>query len=140
MSKHWSNEDLINKLYGIGPDDSHLDECGECRARWLRVQARRSSVIAEPSVSPAFLQHQRNAIQNRIDGRRSVRWPFQFAPAMAALCVVVLGLVLLKPAPPPEPSLASLANDGDFYAEVYSMVESPEPWVTEPMYGLFEDD
>jgi hypothetical protein len=51
---------------------------------------------------------------------------------------VVLGLLLSKPEPPPQPTLASA--DSEFFSEIYTMVESPEPWVAEPMYGLFEDD
>jgi hypothetical protein len=136
MSKHWSNEDLIDRLYGIGPDNSHLDECEDCRARWLQVQARRSIVLEPPEVPRELLLAQQRAIRDRIESGHRGSWTFRLAPVMAAFCVVVLGLVLSGPAPPPEPSLA--VND-QFYSEIYSMVES-EPWVAEPMYGLFEND
>jgi hypothetical protein len=140
MSKHWSNEDLINRLYGIGPDDSHLHECEECRVRWLQVQASRSIVLQEPRVAPDFLVRQREAIEHRLNSEQSHSWGFRLAPAMAALGVVVLGLVLSQPTPAPQPTLASVSPDSEFYTEIYAMVESSEPWVAESMYGLFEED
>ena len=138
MNKHWSDEDFVNELYGIGPGGSHLDECEECRGRWLQVRERRGVILEQPGVAPGFLAAQRESIQAKLDGRRQDgAWELRLGPALAALSVVVLGIVLSRPAPAPEPTLAS--NDGEFFTEIYSMVESPEPWVAEPMYEMFED-
>src|ERR1019366_7637120 len=37
---HWTEEDLINHAYGIGPEDGHLDVCAGCRVRWGAIRAR----------------------------------------------------------------------------------------------------
>jgi len=138
MSKHWSDEDLINELYGIGPGASHLDECNECRGRWLQVRERREVVLEQPDVAPGYLAAQREAIQEKLEGRRQGSgWALRMSPALAALSVIVLGVLLSRPTPAPQPTLAS--NGDEFFTEIYSMVESPEPWVAQPMYEMFED-
>lgn len=143
MSMHWSDEDLINCLYGIGPENDHLTECEDCRARWLQMQARRQEVVRPVEVSPALLGVQREAIRNRLTGRSGWRSGLRLVPAFAALAVVLLGVMLSRPAPEP-PTIArnfsqNQAESDEFFTEVYSMVESPEPWATEAMYGLFEE-
>jgi len=137
MSRHWSDEDLINRLYGIGRGDSHLEKCEECRARWLRVCERRGVMLEKsPEVPPELLVAQREAVQRRV-ARGGRGWSLPLTPALAALAVIVLALVLFRPVPAPAPTLAS--NDGDFFTEIYSMVESPEPLAAEPINGLFEN-
>lgn len=134
MLKHWSDEDLIDRLYDAGREDPHLDECEGCRARWLELLERRQQMLEEPDVPADFLAAQRREIYQRLDSAEHA-WPFRLAPALAAMAAVVLGIVLSLPAPPPQPTLA--LND-TFYTEIYSMVESPEPAAAEPIYALFE--
>ena len=97
-------------------------------------------MLREPDVAPGFLAAQRRAIQERLGSGASHSPAFGLAPAMASLCLILLGLILSRPGPTPQPTLASASSEGEFYTEIYAMVESPEPWVAEPMYGLFEDD
>ncbi len=134
MLKHWSDDDLINHLYGIGPEEAHLEECEACRARWLALQTQRRQILEEPGPADDFLAAQRRRIYERLEEPEH-GWPFRLAPALAALAVVVLGVVLSRPSPPPQPTLA--LNE-TFYTEIYSMVESPEPAAVEPIYALFE--
>ena len=63
---HWSDEDFIDHVYGVGPYDGHLDVCGECRARARLTSARRESVTRPPEVSHEFLAEQRRRIHLRL--------------------------------------------------------------------------
>lgn len=137
MSKHFSDEDLINRLYEVGREDSHLDKCEDCRLRWLRLLERRQQVPAPPEVSEELLAAQRRSVYQRLETGRGGLWILQPAPALAAVSLVVLGVLLSGPVPPPQPTLAS--NDAQFYTEIYSLVENTEPEVMAPIYGLFED-
>ena len=137
MSEHYSDKELIDRLYGIGRRDTHLDECGYCHRRWLQVQERRQEVLALPKVPADLLAAQRRKVYERLERERQGDWGHRLAPALAALSVVVLGLILSRPGPSPQPTLAS--SDSGFYTEIYSMVESSEPLAAEPIHGLFED-
>ncbi|MCP5110621.1 MAG: hypothetical protein GY953_07280 [bacterium] len=138
MAKHLSNEDLINRLYEVGDgDDAHLRECRHCSARWEQLLARRKAVLAAPELPQEMLAAQRREIYRRLDeGHHVGLWPLRFAPALAALSVVVLGVMLSGPTP--EPPVYAV-NDSEFYTEIYSMVEGTEPDAIAPIYGLFED-
>lgn len=137
MSTHWSDEDLINKLYGIGREDSHLSECAACGARWNAIEARRQELTVEPEISASFLAAQRRQIHERLEDRSGFGWHLPFAPAMAVMCVVVLGVMLSGPAPSPPPTTMATngLSDSEFYTEIYSLVENPEPWAAEPVCG-----
>ncbi len=138
MREHYSDEELIDRLYGIGREDSHIEECEWCRERWLQLQERRRTVLEQPTEMPVeLLAAQRTKIRERLEGRPVDGWHFHFVPLAAALSVIVLGLMLSKPAPPPPPTLAS--NDSGLYTEIYSMVESSEPLVAQPIDALFEE-
>jgi hypothetical protein len=64
-------------------------------------------------------------------------WSYRPPAFAAALGVLVLALVLSRPAPKPEPSMA--ANDSQFFTEVYTIVEASEPAAAAPIRGLFEE-
>ena len=48
---HWTDQDLINHVYGVGPEDEHLQACSECRARWMAISERRTLVLEAPEIS-----------------------------------------------------------------------------------------
>ena len=77
------------------------------------------------------------SVYQRLETERGGLWILQPAPALAAVSLVVLGVLLSEPVPPPQPTLAS--NDAQFYTEIYSLVENTEPEAMAPIYGLFED-
>jgi hypothetical protein len=140
MNQHFSDADLIDRLYEVGRADAHLDECEACRERWLAIQSRRARLRVDPDVPAALLARQREAVEERLGGATRRRWQFGLAPA-AALSMAVLGILLWRPAAPPRVELT--ANEtrlpaADFYSEIYTMVESPAPWAAEPIEALFE--
>lgn len=138
MHKHLSEEELIEFLYGLGPDASSLEACEFCRNRWQSLLERRSEYLgALPQPPEAFLAEQRRRIYRRIQAGRPFGFSLQPTPALAALGVLVLGLLLSLPAPERQPTRA--ANDSQFFTEVYALVESAEPQAAGPIHALFEE-
>ena len=137
MNKHLTDEDLINRLYGIGREDSHLENCEWCHRRWMELQQRRRQLAAPPEIPAEFLAAQRRSIHERLEQVGTGHRRFRLAPVLAFLSVAVLAAVLTKPVPPPPPSVAS--NDSGLYTEIYSMVENPDPGGTDTIYALVED-
>jgi len=134
--RHWSDDELVSRLYEVGPEGAHLKECEHCAQRWRRLLAAREQRLRAPEVSEEFLAEQRRAIYRRLDRApaRSPSWPL--APALALAVMLLLAVVLSRPAPEPEASLAS--SDAQFFTEVYSVVQSTEPRAAGPLHGLFE--
>ncbi len=136
-SRHWNDDELIGHLYGVGPEDGHLEECGECAQRWQALLSVRQQALKQPPVSEELLAGQRRAVSRRLAASRLKRGWLPFAPAaIAAAAVVLLAVVLYRPAPAPAPGLG--IPDAELYSDVYSMVQSNEPLAVQPMHALFE--
>ncbi len=135
--QHWTEQDLLDKVYGIGTaDEAHLEACPECHARWLNVSQRREQLTATPEVSPLFLAAQRRAIHRRLD--QPGRNPLVFAPALAAVAMVAVGLWLhpfKDAAPAPQPKI-----DDTVFADVYALEQSSLPAAASPVRALFEEN
>jgi len=133
---HWTDDQLIGRLYGVGPDDGHLERCEECAGRWRALEVSRA-LLLEPAPAPdEFLAGQRRAIYGRLEhgaGRR-FGWLKLATAAAATAAVVVLAVVLYRPAPAPRSGL----SDAELYAEVYSLVQSDEPLAIQPIHAIFE--
>lgn len=136
-TRHWSDDELIDELYGVGPGDGHLGECEECQTRRQRLQAARERTLEPVAVSEEFLSRQRRAFHQRLEKReRAARW-YRLAPAaLATAAVVVLAVALYRPAPAP----VAEPNDAQLFAESYSMVASDEPEAVQWVHGLFETE
>jgi len=138
MNRHWTEEELIGSLYGAGPTDGHLDHCGECRRGFADLRQRRALVLEQPpEVTDEFLSAQRRAIYQRLEQPARPVWNSMLSPVFGVAAAVVLALVVSRPAPEPEPTLAS--SDAQFYQEIYSVLESNEPRAATPIHGLFQE-
>jgi hypothetical protein len=138
--RHWSDEQLIASLYGVGPEDGHLDQCGECRVRMDGLAARRQALAAQPEVSEEFLAAQRRSVYGRIrkmDSRPGV-W-FTWAPAAALAATVVIGVTLMRPAPKQQVELAGGLPESTLYTEIYNDMAMTQPRAVQPIRGLFEE-
>ena len=71
---HWTDDQLLQTIYGIGPSDNHLNDCADCNARLVAMQANRENVerAAAFDVTSDFLAAQRRAIYKKVD--QPVRW------------------------------------------------------------------
>ena len=134
MNRHWTEADFVDRLYEVGRDDNHLDECVECRTKWEQWSARRRDSLAVPDVPAAFLSEQRRRIEARID--QPSGWPLymKWSPAVA-VAALVLFAVSWRTLPKPEPRAS---NDAQLMSDIYRTVSNAEPGVVEPLRGLFE--
>lgn len=143
MDKHWTEDDFLSRLYAVGRDDGHLDECAACRAEWELWVSRRRQVVAEPEVPVGLLAEQRRRIQERIEQPRPGVW-MRWSPALAAMAVGVLLLFAWqaprwRTAPAVEAPVVAqnTAADAQLMSEIYQTVYETEPQVL-PVRALFE--
>jgi len=133
MSGHLNDDQLLDRMYWIG-NDSHLENCAECAQRFASMKEVHSTMTATPEVSGEFLAAQRRKIYARMgdEPRANRAW----APALAAACLLALGVFIYKPAAP----VHTDSQDAQLFAEVYSMEQSTEPRAAEPIHALFEEN
>ena len=146
LSGHWIDEELIQHLYGVGPEDGHLRVCGVCQARLAAAQSARRAIetdLAADSDSAGydFLMAQRRRIYARLSepakswtGVSVRRW----APAFAMLLAVAGGLVVYDHGFRQE-RLDRRVSDAQLAREVSCMAADSEPPSTAPLQALFEE-
>ena len=139
--KHWSEDELLDRLYGVSPDDDHLGACAECNERLLALAARRRAVVSngETAVNPALLLRQRVAVMDRIDRSTGLFVSWRAVTAFAGAGAMVLGFLVYQPQRPKPVVTQTASSDAQFFSEIYSEVEQTEPRAVKPMRRLFED-
>lgn len=150
VSGHWTDDRLIEYLYGLEGQDAHFEACGECQARLAQMRAARRAIEgaaqegAEPSedASFEFLAAQRRRIYARLGeggnwwrgkGHANIR---RWVSAGAALLVVSGGLLLYEQTR--ERGSENRISDAQLAQEVSSMAQASEPRATAPLEVLFE--
>jgi predicted anti-sigma-YlaC factor YlaD len=147
LSGHWTDDELIEHLYGVGPSDAHLNVCRKCQARLSAAQSVRRTLEADLGKSDAemashdFLMSQRRRIYARLS-RPPNRWAGisigRWAPAAATLLVVAGGLVVYD-----QRSRHDVGNrplsDVQLARDVSCMAADSEPRSTAPLRALFEE-
>ncbi len=140
---HWTDDHLLNHLYGISEADIHLDTCSACEARLqaMALRMRKQQVLAGPEFTEQDLAAQRRNIYRRLDGPVPSRWEFPWKAVLATATVLLIGLELSAPKPKADPGNRLMASGGDsrFYTEIYASMESHEPRAASPIRGLFEE-
>lgn len=134
--RHWSDEQLLARLYGMEQGDGHLHDCAECLRRWKEICARRRELLGNrPHVSTGYLAEQRNAVRKRITAE-SPRLRLRLAPALAALLLLVAVVMLFQPwsKPPTPPQTA----DNKVFEDAFTLASAEEPEAVEPIQALFE--
>lgn len=137
-SAHLSDDQLIDRLYGLSADDAHLAHCGDCSRRWSELRARRARLAEPEEVSSAFLAAERRKIYARLGERpgASPKWVPWAPAALAAACLLLIGVFVYRPAPSHHNDVA----DAQLFADVYAMEQSTEPRAAAPINALFEDN
>ena len=139
--KHWSEDELLDRLYGVGPDDDHLSVCAECDERLQALAARRRVVVSneECTVAPALLLRQRVAVMERIERPGSSLVSWRAATAFTCAIAIVLIFAVYQPQRPKAVVTQTASSDAQFFSEIYSEVEQIEPRAAKPMRRLFEE-
>jgi len=138
-ARHWTDDELVSKVFDVAPEDGHLETCPECRQRWELIRNRyesRPAAVAE--VPDPQWTAQRLAVRARIEGK--ARWMGRIlAPSLAtALVAALVGFLLLRPIPP-EPTTSQALPEEEIMEEVFRMSFSLEPAAIEPVRSLFEE-
>jgi hypothetical protein len=142
-NQHYSDEELIGRLYGLEANDGHLDVCPECRSRLGAMKQRQSLVTSqEPHISKGFLAEQRHAVWARIEKPAAPQMFWKAASAFAGMAILVIGFLAYQPmnTPTSQPAAATATvSDAQLYADISTVVETPEPLAVTPIRGLFEE-
>ena len=135
--KHWSHEELVSRLYGLGPEDGHLDVCDTCARRFEAMQSRYASLHpAGIEVSGAFLAAQRRAIQARLRERRP-SFSRVLVPVLVTLLLAV-AVIVYRRAPEPMPPVEHV-SDSQLFDDIFSRLSDPAPAAVGPIRSLFEE-
>ncbi len=136
--EHYSDDDLVARLFGLGTDDAHLAECEECTRRWDKIRERNElRRLAEAEVPAGFLAAQSRAIYARVE-RKSRRLPLRWLPLpAAALLVMVMVLTVFKPASHKPPK--DVISDDQALQDVFTVGSRMEPAGLKPVESLFEE-
>jgi hypothetical protein len=145
MMQHLNDNELWARLYGLGEDHAHLDQCPECSGRLAAMELRRADSAAEAPASPAssdFLAGQRRAIYARLEQPAPLR--VRWAPAVAAATLLAVGVLMYHPTRPaphrvPAPAARPELSDEQLFSDVFSMEQAAEPRAAAPIRALFED-
>lgn len=144
LSGHWTDEQLVEHLYGVGPGDGHLDACAACRAKLTDMQACRGvaelNPLADESVSQDFLMAQRRAIYARISA--PARWyagvAFKRWASAAAMLLVLGGSVFVYQERQRPAADTDRLTDVELARDVSRMSQDSEGLPTAPLQALFE--
>lgn len=140
--RHWTEDELLAHLYGIGPENGHIENCRECADRVRAMEQARvthesaAADVSEPTFE--FLAAQRRRIYQRIAApRHSLLW--RFGPALAASLVLVLGLAIVDSERQNRHASAPAPTDTQLVEYVGSAAMNSEPAPVAPIEGLFQE-
>jgi anti-sigma factor RsiW len=136
---HWSDEQIIARLYGVGPSENHLHDCDECRARVSEAGLARQASEPEADVPFELLAAQRRRIYSQLSkplpwwaAVRIQKW----ASLGASLLVLGGGMFLYEQNRSHKTD--SLVTDAQLALEVSQLSQDSEPASTAPLQALFE--
>jgi hypothetical protein len=136
--KHFSDDELVSRLFGLETEDGHLGECVDCRQRLERM-ARRHQLCrsSEPEIPGEFLAAQRREVYGRIE--RKPRKPgIAWIPLpIGALVIVLLMFTVFKPAP--QRQTADALSDDAALQDVFNVASRMDPSSLQPVQSLFEE-
>ncbi len=136
--KHWTDEELLLRLFDVEQPDGHLETCLDCSRRWEAMQSRYEN---RPAISGGAIEGrlaaQRLKIRARLENKRKL--PSMFAPAFAAMAVIVLIAALaIIPKQPRQPEPQAMSED-EMFEDMFRAAFNVEPEAIEPVQSLFEE-
>jgi hypothetical protein len=138
-SEHWTDEQLIAHLYGVGPEGGHLNDCAACRQRINQLQTNRQSFEAlrgsAGDVSFEFLSRQRRAIYAGLGKKRNIFGFGRWASAVAMVAVVAGAVIVIEERQQDRHQI----SDAQLVEEVSRMAQDSTPTAVAPIEGLFQE-
>jgi hypothetical protein len=135
--KHWSDEQLVARLYGVGPEDGHFEVCPSCARRWEAMRRRYESLRpAGIDVSEEHLAAQRRAIRTRL-GEKRHPLPRVLVPVLVTALLAMI-VIVYRPAPTPPPAEEKV-SDSQLFDDVFRRISGAEPNAIGPIRSLFEE-
>ena len=141
LSGHWTDDQLIAHLYGVGPDDGHLSDCLNCQSRLSVIEERQEALRSSEEVSLELLAAQRRRIYAKLVGPAH-GWPGSHLRrwASAGVALFVLGgSVLYYEEHQRQQTANNMLSDAQLAQDVSRMSENPEAQPTAPLQALFEE-
>ena len=139
-SDHWTDDQLIAHLYGVGPENRHLDLCADCTARLACMRGLNQSWVSE-EVSPDLLAAQRRSIYAKLAEPEkwfsAMHWK-RWASAGAASVLLGAGVVLYQEHETQQ-IYDNALSDAQLAQDVSTMAQNTEAQPTAPLQALFEE-
>jgi hypothetical protein len=140
MNRHLTADELIDRVYGLGEQDQHVDQCAECSGRLRQLREMRAASAEMTTVPYSLLAAQRRNIYARMGEkpRSGMKW----VPALAAVaCMIAAGVVSHRPeATHYSGSAKPEMDEAQLFSDVYSMEQSMEPVAAKPIHAIFEQE
>ena len=133
-SRHWTNDELLDHVYGLKSSDEHLSSCDECATRRDRLERIRGDVTRPPEIPEALLAAQRRSIYQRLGSPIRAWHPMRWAVSIIAMFFAAIALTVYQPRSPLR------SYDDQFYAELSSLAQDPAPRAVQPIEALVADD
>ena len=133
---HWPDDQLLEYLYGLRPEDEHFRSCPECAARAEALEQARAQTAEPPDVPYEFLEAQRRRIHQRLGSPVHAWHPLRWAMSAVAIGAVALGFTFFQNQQPVHPRGA----DDQFYSELSALDQSSTPRAVQAIDALVEDD
>lgn len=145
VSGHWTDEQLVEHIYGVGPEDKHLEGCLECQGRLASFRQHRQAVersAGGDGVTFDFLAAQRRNIYARLADRTSW-WPRlgvrRWATAAAAAVALTGGIVVYENTQQHSLQARNKISDAQLAQEISQIASDSEPQPIAPLQALFEE-
>jgi hypothetical protein len=137
QSGHWTNDELLAAIYGLGPSGNHLEICADCRTRLAGMKSNREAIegLAGLPVDAAFLAAQRRAVYQRLD-QPARSWK-AWAAGLTTACALSASLFLYQHNQQMKVAQESM-NDAKLMQEVAAMANDTGASSMAPLEGLFE--
>jgi hypothetical protein len=139
-SGHWTDDQLIAHLYGVGPDDQHLPGCQLCQSRLSGLKKRQQELRSE-DVSSELLASQRRRIYARLTApvHWSARWQVRRWASVAAVAAVLGGSALFYEEHEQQQAAARSLSDAQLAQDVSLLSQNSEAEPTGPLEALFDE-
>ncbi len=139
LSGHWTDDQLIEHLYGVGPADGHLSGCPECQSRLSGMQSRKRAFAPE-EVSADRLLAQRRSIYGKLTEpiKGSYRLYLRRWAAAAAAVLVFSGGLAYYQEYQQQHDRDAMLSDAQLAQDVSRMSENQEAQPVAPLQALFQ--